>query len=60
MQVISQMFEELAGFCTGVSRAHGEIFKLDLKGERNKTRLIREKLGSITPVVEKQYPSKVL
>lgn len=60
IQIISQMFEELAGFCTGVSRAHGESCKLDLKGERNKTRLTKDKLGSITPVVEKQCPRKVL
>lgn len=59
IQVISQMLEELADFCTGVSRADWENFKLDFKGERNKTRLTGGKAGNITPVVEKQCPSKV-
>ena len=46
--------------CTGVSRAYWRSFKLDLKGERNKTRLARDKPGSSTPMFEGQCASDVL
>lgn len=39
-------------FCSGVSGAHWKSFKSDLKGQRDKTRLTRDKPGSCTPVFE--------
>jgi len=46
--------------CTGVRRAHCKSFKLDLKGERDKTRLARDKPVRGTPMFEGWCASEVL
>lgn len=47
-------------FCAGFSRALWNSFKLDLKGERNKSRVTRDKPESCAPVFVRQYASNVL
>ncbi|GAB0180585.1 maestro heat-like repeat-containing protein family member 7 [Grus japonensis] len=44
----------------GFSRAHRKGFKLDLKGERDKSRLTRDKPGGSMPMFEGWCASKVL
>jgi len=48
------------GSSAEVSRDHRKSFKLDLKGERDKIRLTRDKSGGGTPVFEGWCASEVL
>lgn len=42
--------KEEKDICTGIARVHWQSFKVDLKRERNKTRITREKSEDDMPV----------